>query len=480
MKNNLIGKKQFTEKNQKDFANISCDHNPIHVNPLIARRLISGRCIVHGVNILLTGLNFLFKKKINFKFNKIKFILFNPVYIGEKVYFIKKIKNRNLVISIENNSTTFAEIIFEETKQGQIKEFYIKNRYLNNINTVKKYNKIEKFEGIKQNKKNYEINLNNFSFSKKYANTKNILNVNQFTTILSLSYFVGMICPGLNSILSSIEINFNNNEVKDKKIIFLVEKFYKGINLVKIKFLGNLHGEIKAFLHPGCVLQPAIKEIKKLVKPKEFIGINSLIIGGSRGLGELTAKILTSGKGNVNITYFNGRKEALELKKIIKFETGQNCEIEKIDILGDKFKNKIRRFSNYDFIFYYPTPKIFRKKEENFDNEIFKNFYKYYVKKFIFMCNLLEKKISKKLIVFFPSTIFIKETPRYLREYVEAKLLSERLIKKFNNKFSKIKVITIRLPKLKTDQTSEIITSFKNENIKIMVPIIRSIISKNL
>ena len=96
------------------------------------------------------------------------------------------------------------------------------------------------------------------------------------------------------------------------------------------------------------------------------------------------------------------------------------------------------------------------------------------------MCNLLEKKINKKLIVFFPSTIFIKETPRYLREYVEAKLLAERLIKKFNNKFSKIKVITIRLPKLKTDQTSEIITSFKNENIKIMVPIIRSIISKNL
>ena len=62
MKNNLIGKKQFTEKNQKDFASISCDYNPIHVDPLMARRLITGQRIVHGVNILLTGLNFLFKK----------------------------------------------------------------------------------------------------------------------------------------------------------------------------------------------------------------------------------------------------------------------------------------------------------------------------------------------------------------------------------------------------------------------------------
>ena len=67
MKNNIIGKKQFTKKNQKNFANMSCDYNPIHVDPLTARRLIPGRCIVHGINILLTGLNFLFEKKINFK-----------------------------------------------------------------------------------------------------------------------------------------------------------------------------------------------------------------------------------------------------------------------------------------------------------------------------------------------------------------------------------------------------------------------------
>ena len=96
------------------------------------------------------------------------------------------------------------------------------------------------------------------------------------------------------------------------------------------------------------------------------------------------------------------------------------------------------------------------------------------------MCNLLDKKINKKLVVFFPSTVFIKKTPRYLKEYAKAKLIAEKLIKRLNNRFSQLKVVVIRLPKLKTDQTSEVITSFKNENIEIMVPIIRSIISKNL
>ena len=93
MKTKLIGKKKFTVKNQKDFAGISCDYNPIHVNALIARRSVSGSQIVHGVNILLTALNLLFKNKYYFKFNKIKCTFHNPANIGEYISFIKNIYN---------------------------------------------------------------------------------------------------------------------------------------------------------------------------------------------------------------------------------------------------------------------------------------------------------------------------------------------------------------------------------------------------
>ena len=77
MKTKLIGKKKFTFKNQKDFAGISCDYNPIHMNALIARRSISGNQIVHGVNILLTALNFLFKNKYYFNAQKNKYHFIN-------------------------------------------------------------------------------------------------------------------------------------------------------------------------------------------------------------------------------------------------------------------------------------------------------------------------------------------------------------------------------------------------------------------
>ena len=54
------------------------------------------------------------------------------------------------------------------------------------------------------------------------------------------------------------------------------------------------------------------------------------------------------------------------------------------------------------------------------------------------------------------------------------------MIDKLNIKFKKLRIISERLPKLKTDQTVGVITNFKNQNIKIMLPMIRSIISKKI
>jgi len=58
MKNFIIGKKFFTHEDQLKFSKISCDFNHIHIDPLSVRKTIHGIQIVHGVNLLLTGLNF--------------------------------------------------------------------------------------------------------------------------------------------------------------------------------------------------------------------------------------------------------------------------------------------------------------------------------------------------------------------------------------------------------------------------------------
>jgi acyl dehydratase len=43
----------FTSDDQLAFAKLSGDHNPLHVDPVMARRLLFGRQVVHGLHALL-------------------------------------------------------------------------------------------------------------------------------------------------------------------------------------------------------------------------------------------------------------------------------------------------------------------------------------------------------------------------------------------------------------------------------------------
>ena len=62
----------------------------------------------------------------------------------------------------------------------------------------------------------------------------------------------------------------------------------------------------------------------KIVGPTEFAGSTALIVGGSRGLGALTAKILAAGGGKVIITYATGRADAEDLTEEIRSQTAND------------------------------------------------------------------------------------------------------------------------------------------------------------
>ena len=47
----------FTSDDQDLFARLSGDYNPLHVDPVAARRLPFGGLVVHGIHALLRGLN---------------------------------------------------------------------------------------------------------------------------------------------------------------------------------------------------------------------------------------------------------------------------------------------------------------------------------------------------------------------------------------------------------------------------------------
>src|SRR5580704_5671541 len=50
---NLLQSKTFASHEQQQFAALSGDFNPIHMNPMAARRTQAGAPVVHGIHTLL-------------------------------------------------------------------------------------------------------------------------------------------------------------------------------------------------------------------------------------------------------------------------------------------------------------------------------------------------------------------------------------------------------------------------------------------
>ena len=76
--------RRFQASDQDAFARLSGDHNPLHVDPLAARRLIFGGPVVHGVHLLLWALDvFVRPTKVSITNLSVQFVA--PILVGAEV-----------------------------------------------------------------------------------------------------------------------------------------------------------------------------------------------------------------------------------------------------------------------------------------------------------------------------------------------------------------------------------------------------------
>src|SRR5664279_3725495 len=84
-----LAQRKFRPTDQKRFASVSGDHNPMHVDALQARRTLAGAPVVHGIHLLLWALDSLANaqpglaplRSLRVQFNKF-------VYLDERVEVI--------------------------------------------------------------------------------------------------------------------------------------------------------------------------------------------------------------------------------------------------------------------------------------------------------------------------------------------------------------------------------------------------------
>ena len=300
------------------------------------------------------------------------------------------------------------------------------------------------------------------------------IGASQVGALACLSMLVGMECPGLHSIFASLHVDFIGGEWPTA-LHYTVDSVDTRYNLVKqTVFGGGLIGSVEAFVRPPPSEQEAITAVAKWVKPREFAESDALIIGGSRGLGELTAKIIAAGGGRVTVTYAVGKAEAEKVATEIR-AFGGNCNLMQYDARHPAAEQLSTLTTHSRTLYYFATGTIFGRKSRLFNTANFNSFVDLYIRGFFDLCSSLLSQGHSQLTVFYPSSVAVEEKPADMMEYAMAKAAGEMLCSYVNRFLPGLRTVIHRLPRLATDQTASVMPVETASALAVLLPIVREV-----
>jgi hypothetical protein len=473
----MLASRTFDKADQVSFACLSGDFNPIHMDPLTARRTNASSTVVHGIHAVLWALDKLVElgsltgrvASLNVQF--IKF-----VFVGDRVE-LRLLKSDHISIRAELalDDLVAATLVLGIGSRRKMREDMI-DVGLDRIATkqpadILRLEELEKRSGWIDGFASPEQIEQQF----RYAAAE--IGAERLTAIALLSPLVGMVCPGLHSLFAAFSVELLDDSETRHGIGFRVKETDERFRMVRINVFGSgVSGSVQAFLRWPPVTQASVDEIARLVAPIEFAGSTALIIGGSRGLGSLTAKIIAAGGGNVIITYATGQDDALKLAQEINTRFANNaCKTIQYDAREEPSSQLEGLDAAVSHLYYFATPQIARQKKRLFVSGLLDEFVQVYVKAFYDCCHFLSEHGSRSLTAYYPSSVFVETHPTGMAEYSMAKMAGEILCSYINRAHGRIHVIMDRLPRLLTDQTATLPPVKSADPLEIMLPIIRKV-----
>jgi NADP-dependent 3-hydroxy acid dehydrogenase YdfG len=307
-----------------------------------------------------------------------------------------------------------------------------------------------------------------------FPHVANFLGARRVAALACSSYLVGMVVPGLHSIYAGLSFDLCEDDCSEYAF-FSVTLADPRFRLVSQDFVGGgVSARLETFVRMPPIRQAPMEAVIQCVEPNEFAGTIALIVGGSRGLGELTAKIIVAGGGRVIITYARGKADAENLATEIK-RWGGNCEIIAYDVLNDSETPLSALRETPSQIYYYATPPVTPTRSGSFNNKAYDLFYNFYVDGFKQLVNSVLAQTRGKVAVFYPSSVFVDQAPAGMVEYATAKAEGEKLCAELMVQTPTLNVVTHRLPRMLTDLTATVQPVKMEDPLRILLPLVREI-----
>jgi short chain dehydrogenase/MaoC like domain len=438
---------------QSTFAKDSGDFNPMHLDWLLARRTSAGEPVVHGVGVLCWVLNSFFEQNPNPPFHGV-FVRFERFVALDKVVTARSSRTSSTTrIEVCADSIRLLSIVLRHTSVPfDPLEIEISETLQNDDATTTTPKQLT-FEEAACAQGGFRFE----TCSSSYIYLEKKIGLDGVGALLSLSKLVGMEVPGLHSIFSTIDLNFQVSALSANTTCYRVVRAHPHFRLLNIDVLTQtFSGQVQAFLRPPPVVQPDFNYFKKRVSDSnEFEGVSALVVGGSRGLGEATAKTLAASGAQVAITYNVGQTEADAVASQIN-EGGGSCRVFQLDSTLPVAPQLLNEGFVPNQLYYFATTKIFNQGNKVYSLDLLNRFMKVYVHGFHELCLYYSNLGGEEVLAFYPSSTALVDRPKGMTEYVMAKSAAEVLCSEIDRSMPRVRTLVRRLPRILTDQTATV------------------------
>lgn len=456
----------FTREDQMAFAELSGDCNPAHVDAVYARRLVFGAPVVHGIHALLWGMDCLFKNRAEpVEIRALQASFPKPIRLGEEVgVWVNEAAGERIRFELRCGHSVATSVDMETGPSPR--------RDLGGLNGAfppcvpPRVLADEELPGCSGS---LELHLNAAAAAALFPHLARCLWPLQFAAVLATTRLVGVFCPGLHSIYSGLVLRKSDSDA-GSALTYAVMEGPRRFGQISMGISApGLAGTIKAFRRPEPQRQAECRILKDQVRRNEFAGQRALIIGGSRGLGEVAAKLLALGGAAVKISYCQGKEDAGRIVADIVAGGGDAAAF-RFDALKPETDFGVLEWAP-THLYYFATPYIVPGLKGAFSPPLFDRFCDFYVGGFMAAVNAFRPAGLEK--IFYPSTAMIDELPANLGEYAAAKAAGETLCA-FLGKTGALKVHKPRLPRLSTDQTASVMPLARLDPVPVLLRELRA------
>ena len=453
------------------FALLSGDYNPLHLDRIAARRTQFGDTVVHGIHLLLATLD---RTAASWSANgaqlgALSFVFNSPVRTGipcriqmtpdasgQRIRFVGEAEQRVAF-------TATAELQPPTNDTGADPE---------DAEIPAAAPKVLLFPAT-DTQGTLPLRLARTVLSTLFPALAQMRQRRWIADLLASTRIVGMECPGLHSVYSTGRLRRLQSQGA-ASMSYRIERSDERFQLIRIALTGGeLGGQIEALFRPPPVPQLSAEDIGTRVARDSFRGQRALVIGGSRGLGELTAKIIAAGGGEVTITYSRGHDDAARICDELR-GLGRSCGMERFEV-GSPDELPAWLSQPFSHVYFFASPPIPKNSSGRWDPSLFEPLSKVYVHSFAAIAQKViaaGKPPARDVRFLYPSSVFLAEYEKGFAEYCVAKAAGEALCTQLQRQH-KILFACPRLPRMRTDQTSGVRDAGMPDSFEVMQAALR-------